>query len=47
MTFLSAPDSPADWADLAQAFCMANPVAGFAVVTLACAAFAAWAAKAL
>jgi hypothetical protein len=47
MKTLFAPDSSAAWADLAQAFAVANPVAAFALVTVACAAFAAWAAKAL
>lgn len=40
---LYAPDTAAALADLAQGFLVANPVAGFALVTLACAAFAAWA----
>jgi hypothetical protein len=45
LKFIAAPDSPAALADMAQSFLAANPVAGFALVALACAAFAAWAVK--
>lgn len=47
MTFLSAPDSPAAAIAFAQSYIMANPVMGFAIVTLVCGIFAAWAVKVL